>query len=183
MVFGSHNSMTYLPAKRWWMRLFGWVARCQSLTIDEQYAVGVRLFDLRVAYDGRGRVHFRHGAVSYRGDVEATLSRLNELGGVTVRIVLERVADTEDELDFRVAVSAWKFMFDGIRFVCGVRKDTWQELCGLEQIAGRMLQWCGSMQGGWIGKVCPRLWAKRHPDPMGTAGKEYVLVDFVGRDE
>lgn len=180
MVLGSHNSMTYLPADSWWMRLFGWAARCQSLTIEEQYRVGVRLFDLRVAFDRCGGVHFRHGAVRYRGDVEATLSRLNELGGVTVRIVLERVADTEDEPDFRAAVSSWVRMYAGIRFVCGVRKDTWRELCGLEQIEGRMLQWCGSMRGGLPGKVWPRLWAKLHPTPTGTEGKEYLLTDFVG---
>lgn len=165
-----------------------WIARCQSQTIKEQYRAGVRLFDLRVAYDHRGQVHFRHGAVSYRGDVEATLAQLNKLGGVTVRIVLERVADGDDPLDFQINVSAWKFMFEGIRFVCGVRKDTWQELCRLEQIEGRMLQWCGSMQGGWLGKVFPWLWAWRHrlsvekgePEALVDGTKyDYVLMDFV----
>ena len=34
---GSHNSMTYLPPKKWYMYPFKFVAKCQSSTIEEQY--------------------------------------------------------------------------------------------------------------------------------------------------
>ena len=37
MIKGSHNTMSYLTPRKWWMRLVAPWARCQSKTIDEQW--------------------------------------------------------------------------------------------------------------------------------------------------
>nr|DAH01868.1 MAG TPA: hypothetical protein [Crassvirales sp.] len=34
MKLGTHNSMSYLKPKRWWMRPFHFIAKCQSRHID-----------------------------------------------------------------------------------------------------------------------------------------------------
>lgn len=53
-MLGSHNSMSYLPIKGWRKILTPWT-KCQSLNIEEQYAQGVRYFDLRVRrYKNKG---------------------------------------------------------------------------------------------------------------------------------
>ena len=47
IVIGSHNSLSYLPLKHWWQKPLRIFARCQSMTLQEQYDEGVRLFDIR----------------------------------------------------------------------------------------------------------------------------------------
>lgn len=61
MELGSHNSLTYLPVKQWYLKPFKWVAKCQSKTIDEQFCdYGVRLFDIRVKFNN-GEPVVAHG--------------------------------------------------------------------------------------------------------------------------
>lgn len=51
MKLASHNSMTYLPIKKWWLKPFRFIAQCQNKTIEEQYQAGVRMFDIRIAFN------------------------------------------------------------------------------------------------------------------------------------
>lgn len=71
MALGSHNSWSFLPVRRWWMKPLAFTARCQRKTIQEQYALGVRCFDLRVRFDGDD-VIIAHGMIEYK----ATLTSL-----------------------------------------------------------------------------------------------------------
>lgn len=66
----SHNSMTYLPVKQWWLKPFSFMAKCQSVPITKQYITyNVRMFDLRVSFDKNGKPYFKHGIFKYKGDV------------------------------------------------------------------------------------------------------------------
>ena len=47
-MVASHDSFTYLNPDDLWMKLLTPFWRCQSLTICEQYNLGVRYFDIRV---------------------------------------------------------------------------------------------------------------------------------------
>lgn len=177
MILGSHNSMSYLPVRKWWMKPFAWVARCQHKDICEQYDSGVRLFDLRVAFGRNGKLHFRHGLIGYKGDVNQVLWLLNSWGDVTVRIILEERNSDWDSV-FRYYVSLWEQSYPDIKFVCGVRKYGWTQLCGLPQIENEMLQWCASMQGGKLCALYPWRWAKRHAE-VPHSERMYLLKDFV----
>lgn len=65
-MIGSHNSLTYLPVKQWYLKPFGWMARCQSKTLNEQfYIYGVRLFDFRVRFDKDGGIIHAHGPFKF----------------------------------------------------------------------------------------------------------------------
>ena len=55
--------MTYLRPKQWWGYLFIPFWRCQNKTIREQWAAGVRCFDLRVTFEEYGKPVFTHGIV------------------------------------------------------------------------------------------------------------------------
>jgi len=48
MILGSHNSWSYLPPKKWYMKPFRFTAQCQDWDIKTQYEHGVRCFDLRL---------------------------------------------------------------------------------------------------------------------------------------
>jgi len=43
----SHNTMTYLPVRQWWLRPFAFMARCQSKDIKDQCRI-TGFFDIRV---------------------------------------------------------------------------------------------------------------------------------------
>ena len=65
MIYGTHNTMTYLKPRKWWMWLFNWTAKCQSITLYEQAnKYNVRMFDMRVRFRN-GRPILAHGLVEY----------------------------------------------------------------------------------------------------------------------
>ena len=35
MKLGTHNSMSYLPLKKWYMYPFRFMAKCQKLSVDK----------------------------------------------------------------------------------------------------------------------------------------------------
>lgn len=92
MIIGSHNSWSYLPSKKWWMTPFRFIAKCQDLTIIEQYNRGVRCFDLRVRFDKNGNLMLCHGLLQYKISEEqlyCDLWWLNEKHDVWVRVLHE----------------------------------------------------------------------------------------------
>ena len=63
--------MTYLPPKHWWLYLIRFTAKCQKLSVTEQYDAGVRWFDFRITFKkGKdGLYHnptFAHGLIDYK---------------------------------------------------------------------------------------------------------------------
>lgn len=95
-MLGSHNSLTYLPCRKWWMYLINWAAKCQNKSLIEQYIQGVRYFDIRIKCDKNiGKFILAHGIVEYKGDIDNdVLLVLNDLAAFTkeniyIRFVLE----------------------------------------------------------------------------------------------
>lgn len=64
MTKGSHNSFTFMHPQ-WYLRPFAFIGRCQSKTIEEQWAAGVRLFDLRIRCDKDGKPMIVHNSFVY----------------------------------------------------------------------------------------------------------------------
>lgn len=98
MIRGSHNTLSYLPVRRWWMRPLAVFARCQERTLEEQIGRGCRYFDLRVREVDDGLWVPAHGLVEYDGSVWAALDRIRCLSLETgrecyVRVMLEAVRD------------------------------------------------------------------------------------------
>lgn len=90
-ILASHNSWTYLPPKKWWMWLLRFTAKCQRLSIQEQYEMGVRCFDLRVKWID-GKMVVAHGIVQYDIDAQQVVDDLiwlNEKGDCFVRLIHE----------------------------------------------------------------------------------------------
>ena len=66
----SHNTMTYLPVRQWWLRPFAFMARCQSKDIKDQCRI-TGFFDIRVRFrfhKGIPTPVFAHGLAEYKFD-------------------------------------------------------------------------------------------------------------------
>lgn len=63
-MYGSHNTLTAYPVRRWYMHILQPFARCQRKDVEGQIACGARAFDLRVRFDGKGGLVACHGLSS-----------------------------------------------------------------------------------------------------------------------
>jgi len=133
MKIGSHNSFSYLPPSRWWMRPFAFMARCQRADLFLQILLGARLFDLRIRFR-KNQLVICHGIMEYRADfnLNEILSMLNQYsedssdGPIYLRVVLElKKSDAQQELMFREFCQFWVDSFPCIRFFGGNNRSDW----------------------------------------------------------
>lgn len=102
-MLGSHNSLSYLPCRKWWMYLINWAAKCQSKTLSEQFHDGVRYFDIRLKWnDKKEDWVIAHGLIEYKGDIRKLLKTLDSFAKfynekVYVRFLLEYNKRPDDE--------------------------------------------------------------------------------------
>lgn len=189
MKLASHNSWSYLPPMKWWMRPFSFVAKCQAKNIREQYEAGVRLFDLRIRYYVYGNPILAHGLAEYDAiGLEADLRWLNnQLDVVYVQVVLEiGKSDYMQELAFVNWCKIIRRRYKNIIFVGFHRKYDWKPLLDDKQgnlpIAGCFAsapseKWYSKLNDLW-----PWLWAKLHNKEVLEAYKDYegwVMMDFI----
>lgn len=64
-IIGTHNSMTYLPLKNWWLKPLNWIAKCQSKDLIDQLNCGAKMVDMRVYLNEDGHWAFKHGLIKY----------------------------------------------------------------------------------------------------------------------
>lgn len=132
MIIGSHNSWSYFPVKKWWMKLIAFTARCQSKNIVEQYELGVRCFDLRIRFEKRKPI-IAHGIIEYNiteKDLLESLTYLNMKGDTCVRILHEvrtKKQYTNESVDnFVDYVQKLEGRFANIKFWCGKNLYNWE---------------------------------------------------------
>ena len=129
MNLGSHNSFTYLPIKKWWMRPFAWIAKCQRIDIFSQFLLGVRLFDIRVRFNKKKEMVICHGLMEYKfskKDLYYTLGILQFYGDVYIRVILETSEpDLDQESGFYFFCLNLERDFPKIHFFGGNNKTDW----------------------------------------------------------
>lgn len=183
MEIGTHNTMTYLKPKKWYLYPFQFMARCQSKSIEEQYQLGIRLFDIRITYDKKGNPEFRHGLIAYRGDVYTILEWLNsQREPIKVRLLLEEgKRNIYNENLFRKDCERFIKDYPNLSFYEGRRKYDWRNLTGFPTL--EVEQPVSSMRGNKIDDLWPWLYAKRFNKKNYNLYKDTnktVLFDFVG---
>lgn len=190
MKLASHNTMSYLKPKKWWMRPFHFIAKCQSKTIYEQYKLGIRMFDLRITYDKHNLPVFAHGSMIFKNsDVINILSQINKWGDCYVRLVLE-INKTCKNIDtftkfFNIDTEHWRQSYKNINFFEGTRKYDWfivnKELHKNNPL---YIQKVSSMTGTILDDWWPRLYAmfnnKRNIDKHKN-DDVWMFIDFVGK--
>ena len=182
-LLGSHNSMSYLPPRRWWMRPFAFMARCQSRPLYEQlYIYDIRYFDLRVRFIN-GNPTFAHGLISYNGDVFDALNTLNSYHTpIYVRLLLETAkADQQQEDLFCDFCADILSRYPNLRLHCGRRKFDWHVLFCFPDREPTLDQKVASMTGTILDDWFPWLYARLNNRSNLLHGTDHdiLLLDFI----
>ena len=191
MIYGSHNTMSFLPVKQWWLRPFRAWGRCQRLSLAEQWEAGVRYFDMRIKFDSKGRANFGHGLISYRCEespaevIKALANRARtEKQKVTLRIWLEQRASAKRRAQF----AAWLADNDIMTRLneAGVNSRIGHKHTGADiypDLTGRVVEVCKHYDKRWhfVIPPCGWLWEQRRMVEAVTAtGYEGIISeDFV----
>ena len=196
-IFGTHNSMTYLPPEHW----YGWFmipfARCQRKTIEQQWNDGARCFDLRIRFTKQGEPYFAHGLYecTHKANPAHVLEDLYKLmlrdnEQAVVRLILEdpdkqnynvyyfeqlcRVWETHQA---RQSVTVNKVLL----FFGGNRKGDWAQIVEFDY-KPNLTQYVGSMMedARWYEKLMPFAYAwrrnkKNKQKPQG----DIAIYDFI----
>lgn len=133
MIYGTHNSLSYLKPRQWWLRPLAWIARCQDMTIEEQLQYGVRYFDIRVKFRNNIAIS-GHGLMDYDIPVYTVLRDINKTPvsptssntPITARLVLEDRKGNSDR--FREFVSNCQARFPDLRIIGGWRKSPFEQI-------------------------------------------------------
>ena len=87
---GTHNSVTGEASATWVDKLLVPFARCQSKTLEEQYAAGCRYFDIRYKWsEKRGQYVCGHGLWTSKKTLRDVLLWLNEKGDCYAMLTCE----------------------------------------------------------------------------------------------
>lgn len=183
----SHNSWTFLPVKQWYLKPFAFMARCQSLNITQQMALGIRSFDLRIRFKKDGLFTIAHGMFEYESYTQDLIEDLNLLNKhhCTLRIIHEvRNSKQNSESD--------KTLF---RNVCDTIKNDFPNLIlwgGTNLYTGEMEYDFGyypSCEGKYASVSKPKylddwfpwLYAKlmNKNNIKGGTNKDLLMIDFV----
>ena len=201
MKIASHNSFTYLRPRRWWMRPFAFMARCQRVNWVEQWAkYGADLFDLRVRIDTKARQpYFCHGLMRFEGSVWARLGDMNKQSranndSIFVRVVLEDNKPTAEEIAlFQEFCRFIEMCFLHLRFFGGNDRSDWgcrhpyykfktpaqdvdDKYSSTTTLFPRGFKWLR-----YLDDLCPILYARLHNRRNIERGTSHVwlFIDFV----
>lgn len=193
MKIASHDTMSYLVPRRWWMRPFRFVARCQNRTIVEQYALGVCMFDMRVRPLEDGSWVFAHGLMTYRGetpeDMFSWLDTSAMISGerIMVRLLLEYNRPSGDMericRAFAAAAHRWRLSCPHLVFFGFQRKYDMVKLYGYDgEPEPTIYQATSSNTGSRIDDWWPWLYAWLHNRDNISQGttREWLSLDFIG---
>lgn len=180
MKLGTHNSMTYLPVKKWWLKPFGFMARCQSMTIEEQYNYGVRYFDLRVYYNKSKGIEFKHGLITYKGNVYNILDYLDSRPEpVYCKFCLECTKEDKEQEDlFKYYCEIFEKHYKNIKFYGGHSKAK-SNIYSFKVKEPEHTACFASLQKPLFDDLWPWLYAKRNNRKVKLRQKGLLILDFV----
>lgn len=205
MKIGSHNTLSYIKPKKWYLRPFHFMAKCQSKNYIEQYEkYGARLFDVRIWFDKYGKLEVRHGIIAFNidsNDLNEFFEYLNSKGDVYCRVILEEdnilkknrnVEEIEDK--FSKYCKHLEDTYKYITFFGGNRKFDFKVIYKFKAEDPRLLDYYSSTTSWFthsdsiflkkIDDLWPWLYARFHnkeniEKAKKDKDKDFVLLDFV----
>lgn len=188
MELGSHNAWSYLPPKKWWMKLIGFTAKCQHVSIREQYKkYNVKCFDLHVNTSG-GYVHVVHGKVEYDisyKELKQELRWLDYRKDVSVRVILDirnKKEFTEKAQDeFIKMCKLFEKSYKNIKFWCGRNLYNWEVTYQFAYEPSCEEKYSSVCKPKIVDDWWPWLFAKKNNKELVQEGtdKDILLIDFV----
>lgn len=170
---GTHNSLSY-KRPQWWVIPFFWVARCQKLTLEEQYNAGVRYFDIRPKLVN-GKMLVGHGLATYKMDLEEVWKFLNEKKDCIARFFFES-GDSDKMVEYAKDVMA---RYPNIQYTGGLQRFKGR-IMDLPDIPEKICYWIKKPET----KFCipfPWLYALLHnkKNKKEINDDVYSLFDFI----
>lgn len=102
-MIGSHNTMSYLPAKNLWGMITKYWSRCQDKNLIEQYNAGARFFDIRVCKKKDGW-HYVHNKADYGiADLQALIDFFKTHTDTYVRLIYDLRSTPKDPTERRIS--------------------------------------------------------------------------------
>lgn len=190
MILGSHNSWSYLPAKKWWMTPFKFVAKCQNINIRDQYNIyNVRCFDLRIRFNDKNELTVAHGLMEYKISESQLLDDLqwlnNQKDTVYIRIIHEarnkKQYTEQSKENFIKFILAQNNKFSNLKFWCGRNLYNWEFdfYFGPEPTCEE--KYSSVCPPKLLDDWYPRIYAELNNKKILKEGtdKEILLIDFV----
>ena len=183
VIIGTHNSMSFLKPKHWWMRPINWLfAQCQN---NETAVFNGGCMDIRIYWDNDDW-RFAHGLVSYEFNSEfcsiyATIDKFVKSGVRYFRITLERDGCEYKFVNLCILLK-YRYIDKNVTFLGGYRKSNWKQLYDFGTNDIPIHQWVGSMadDARWYERFIPRLYAKRmNKHNLRNAKTGINLYDFI----
>lgn len=172
LKIATHNSVTGEKGSTMWDVLLTPFARCQSKTLEEQYSVGVRYFDIRYKWsEKRGCYVCGHGLWTSSKTLREVLTWLDEQGDCYAMVSCEKGAPLSKQ-----AIQNMINKYRNLAFTTFNRKKPrWQcyymNLPIAYKIGYRVLDW-----SSWHTLLpIPWLWRKEVPSTCEV----FTFVDFV----
>ncbi|MBD5204528.1 MAG: hypothetical protein HDS82_06660 [Bacteroidales bacterium] len=127
-MIASHDSLTYLPARRRWLECLSFAWRTQGLSIAEQLEAGVRYFDVRVRWDKKTQSYrVCHGVVDFDRTFRTIEEIITLFAPNLVRIILERGDTSGFERDAeRIAIQRASGLYGNLHLLAV--KHPWRQL-------------------------------------------------------
>lgn len=186
-TLGSHNSFSYLPIRRWYMKWTRPWARCQSKTIAEQLAVGVRHFDMRVRFNKDGSVRLVHNSIEFKQhNLDDSLYLINDYK-CHMRLVLDirnRVDASQEKMFFEYVKMIQK-KYPDIRLHVQIASRGWTDIpewsAGPFEIIGNYVSVIGYNMKNLIKYMgIPKIYSKANNETIKKNFKGNCLcIDFV----
>lgn len=193
-IIASHNTMSYLKPRHWWMKLFSFIYKCQDKTIRQQLLEGVRDFDIRIAVDDDFNYCFAHGIVKFRStSTDNIVSIFRLLNGksyteripINVRLIFEEPYHTKltEEKTKRFIYLIYDLLnsYKYINLYEFRRKYDWKNLTPEFNRNVDYEQFISSMNGKWYNSWLPRIFAKRYNKEAVSNTDKTLFIDFVNQ--
>lgn len=195
MKLASHNSWSYLPVRKWWMRPLNLIAKCQDKSIVQQYYDKARCFDLRLRWDEKEENFvLAHGIVTYMGRYYNDLFWLDEQAykndeEIYIRVLLEDSGKANrviDDLFYKQCKNLEK-RFSFIKFIGGfpVRKRWREYIYTFKTKEPSIEEHHVSVSGKWW-QFVPKRWAKKNnksvriiKEEVETIKSDFLMLDFI----
>ena len=174
VLIGTHNSATGESGCGFISTIVALFATCQSKTLAEQYASGVRFFDLRVRNTSRGWV-CAHGPWESKRSFESVLSQLSGYSNAVARVWYEGNAPD----GFVAQVESWKRDYPGLDIVEAGSRKPWRSLKIWRKLPQKH-EYLGLNFSTWHTYLpIPWLWKKIYHDKPCFNSATYTFVDFL----
>lgn len=129
MILGSHNSISYEKPKFFLARLFNRMAKCQNISLYNQYDMGVRCFDFRVRFNIFGKPYLCHGLTKYPGDIYKILDNFEYLNpNLYIRIAWENIFGDRNYEYYMRFCEGLKERYKGFKFQFCKKTPVWTKI-------------------------------------------------------